>query len=80
MTAILVQFIWPLALEIMIMKGIQFVVDKRNRKVGVQLDIETYQKNEEILENYALIQLMMENEGEEKLNIKEAKAYYKGHP
>jgi hypothetical protein len=32
---------------------------------------------EEILENYALVQLIKENEGEEtSLNLKEARAYY----
>jgi len=43
---------------------------------AVQIPINTFEKIEEILENYALVQLMKENEGEEALSINEAKAYY----
>ena len=38
----------------------QFVVDNMNRKVAVQIDYKTFSKIEEILENYALYQLMEE--------------------
>ncbi len=55
----------------------KYIVDEQNRKVAVQLDIETFEKIEEVLENYALVQLMRENEGDERLSLKEAKAYYK---
>ena len=54
-----------------------YIVDENNKKVAVQLDIQTFEKIEEILENYALVQLMKENEAEEKLSIAEAKAYYR---
>ena len=54
----------------------QYIVDENNKKIAVQIPIETYEKLEEILEDYALVQLMKENEGEEILSINEAKAYY----
>jgi hypothetical protein len=54
----------------------QYIVDEQNRKIAVQIPIETFEKIEEILENYALVQLMKENEGEEILGIAEAKEYY----
>ena len=54
----------------------QYIVDEQNRKIAVQIPIETFERLEEILENYALVQLMKENEGEETLSINEAKAYY----
>jgi hypothetical protein len=54
----------------------RYIVDENNRKVAVQIPIETFEKLEEILEDYALVELMKENEGEEMLGINEAKAYY----
>lgn len=54
----------------------KYIVDEHNRKVAVQVDIETFNKIEEILENYALVQLMRETEGDDTLEIDEAKAYY----
>ena len=54
----------------------QYIVDEHNRKIAVQIPIETFERIEEIIENYALVQLMKENEGEELLGVNEAKAYY----
>jgi hypothetical protein len=54
----------------------QYIVDEHNRKIAVQIPIQTFEKIEEILENYALVQLMKENEGEQVLGVNEAKAYY----
>ena len=54
----------------------QYIVDEQNRKIAVQIPIETFEKLEEILENYALVQLMEENEGEETLGVQDAKSYY----
>jgi hypothetical protein len=54
----------------------KYIVDEQNRKVAVQVDIETFNRIEEILENYALVQLMKENEIEDTLGLDEAKAYY----
>ena len=58
----------------------RYIVDGKNRKVAVQLDIKTYEKIEEILENYALYRFMR-NDGDsendmETLSRKEAKEYY----
>ncbi len=54
----------------------KYVVDERNRRVAVQIDIEAFEKIEEILENYALVQLMKENDADETLELRHAKAYY----
>ena len=54
----------------------QYIVDEHNRRIAVQIPIETFEKLEEILENYALVQLMEENEGEETLSSQDAKSYY----
>ena len=54
----------------------QYIIDEQNKKIAVQIPINTFEKIEEILKNYALVQLMKENEGEEALSINEAKEYY----
>lgn len=54
----------------------QYIVDDQNRRIAVQIPIETFEKLEELLENYALVQMMKENEGEETLGVNEAKTYY----
>jgi RelB Antitoxin alpha helical domain len=46
----------------------RYIVDEQNRRIAVQIDIETFEKIEEILENYALVQLMKGNEGGETLD------------
>lgn len=56
---------------------IKYIVDENNKRVAVQLDIEAFEKIEELLENYGLVELMKQNEGEEKLAAAEAKAYYR---
>ena len=54
----------------------QYIVDEQDKKIAVQIPIETFEKIEEVLENYALVQLIKESEGEEVLGLSEAKAYY----
>jgi hypothetical protein len=54
----------------------QYIVDDNNRRVAVQLDLKTFEKIEEILENYGLVQLMSAEAEDEPLNLAEAKAYY----
>jgi len=54
----------------------QYIVDEHNKKIAVQIPFETFEKIEEVLENYALFQLIKENKGDEVLNLHEAKAYY----
>ena len=54
----------------------KYIVDENNRKVAVQLDLTTFNKIEEVLENYALVQLIKEYEDDEVLSLKDAKSYY----
>ena len=51
----------------------RYIVDEQNKKVAVQIPIDTFEKIEEILENYALVQLMKQNENEEVFGVREAK-------
>ncbi len=55
----------------------QYIVDENDRKVAVQLDIETFEKIEQVLEDYALGELIKENKPKEKLSLQEAKEFYK---
>jgi hypothetical protein len=55
----------------------KYIVDEENKRVAVQLDIGTFEKMEELLENYGLTELMKQNEGDEKLAAAEAKSYYR---
>ncbi len=54
----------------------RYIVDEQNKKIAVQIPIDTFEKIEEILENYALVQLMEKNENEEVFGVREAKTYY----
>ncbi len=55
----------------------KYILNKQQKPVAVQLDIKTFKKIEEVLEDYALVQLMKEADNEEMFEIKEAKSYYK---
>lgn len=55
----------------------RYVVDQNNRKVAVQLDLKTFERMEEVLENYALSRLMEEVDDEtEALDAGAAEAFY----
>ena len=54
----------------------RYLTDENNRAVAVQVDIHTFEKIEQILEDYALAQFIEENTPEENLTIEEAKEYY----
>ncbi|MFA6980622.1 MAG: hypothetical protein WC209_14970 [Ignavibacteriaceae bacterium] len=54
----------------------KYIVDEENKKVAVQIDIETFTQIEEVLENYGLAKLISENSDEETLSVKEAKSLY----
>jgi hypothetical protein len=54
-----------------------YIVDNHNHKIAVQLDIKTYEKITDVLEDYALFKFMDENKDDEKLSLKDARAYYK---
>jgi len=53
----------------------QYIVNEANQRVAVQLDIATFEKIENVLENYALAQLMDEDDSEV-LTAEDAKKYY----
>jgi hypothetical protein len=55
----------------------KYIVDEKNNKIAVQLDIGTFEKIEEVLENYGLLKLIKEGEADEKFVLAEAKAAYK---
>ena len=53
-----------------------YVTDSTNKKIAVQLNLKTYQKIEEILENYSLYHLMNEDTNDEILDLENAKDFY----
>jgi hypothetical protein len=55
----------------------QYIVNEDSQRVAVQLDIDTFEKIENVLENYALVQLI-DADDSETLSIEEAKKYYAG--
>jgi len=54
----------------------QYIVTDNDRKVGVVLDIETFEKIEELLEDCGLALSMEEVEKEESLSLNEAQRCY----
>ena len=55
----------------------KYIVDERNRKIAVQLDIKTFARIDQVLENYALVQLMQEADDEdEPLALEQARSFY----
>ena len=53
-----------------------YVVTDDNKKKAVVIDIETFNKMEEIIENYGLAKYMEEVKEDETLSLKEAKDFY----
>lgn len=55
----------------------KYIVDERNRKIGVQLDIDTFERIEHVLEDFALVQLMHKSDEDgEPVLLQEALSYY----
>ena len=54
----------------------KYIVDEDQRKIAVQIDIDDFEKIEQILEDYALGKLMEENDPSEKLDLQDAKKFY----
>ncbi len=54
----------------------KYVVDENNKKLAVEIDMKTFEKIEEVLENHGLYKLMKETDDEESLNLEDAKKYY----
>jgi hypothetical protein len=53
-----------------------YVTDSKKRPVAVQVDIQTFEKMEQLLEDYALGQFIDENDPDDVLSLAEAKTYY----
>jgi hypothetical protein len=53
-----------------------YVMDENQQPIAVQISIADFEKIEEILENYGLVQLMQETENEERLSKDAAWKYY----
>lgn len=54
----------------------EYIITDDNKKKAVLIDIETFKKIEEILEDYGLGKYMEEVEEEDTLSIEDAKEYY----
>ncbi len=54
----------------------KYIVDENNNRLAVEIDYKTFQNIEEILEDYALYQLIQETDDSESLDATEAKTYY----
>jgi hypothetical protein len=55
----------------------KYIVNKQQKPVAVQLDIKIFKQLEDVLEDYALAQYMRKSKNDVKLNIDEAKIFYK---
>jgi hypothetical protein len=53
-----------------------YIFDKDNQPVAVQIPLAEFERIEEILENFGLVQLMLEPEDNERLSKEEALKYY----
>ena len=54
----------------------RYIVDDKNQKVAVQLDIKTFEQIEEVLENYSLYNRMKSYDKEAALDLEEAESFY----
>ncbi len=54
----------------------KYIVNSKNKKIAVQIPIETYNRIEEVLEDYALGQYILAVEDEKPLTIEEARKFY----
>ncbi|MBF0320203.1 MAG: hypothetical protein HQL01_10435 [Nitrospirae bacterium] len=55
----------------------KYVVDENNNRLAVEIDIETFGKIEDILEDYGLYHLMIDDKDTESLSLEQAKRYYR---
>ena len=54
----------------------KYVVDENNNKLAVEIDLKTFEKIEQIMEDYALGKLMLDTKNEDNLSMEKAKKYY----
>jgi RelB Antitoxin alpha helical domain len=55
----------------------KYILNKQQKKVAVQLDLKTFKKIEDVLEDYALGQYIEASMQEDKMTLEEAKSAYK---
>lgn len=55
----------------------KYILNKQQKKVAVQLDLKTFKKIEDVLEDYALGQYIEASMQEDKMTLEEAKSVYK---
>ncbi len=53
-----------------------YVTDHKKRPFAVQVDIKTFERIEQVLEDYALGKLIEENDPEDILSVAEAREFY----
>ena len=56
----------------------KYIVDNQNRKIAVQIDIDLFEKIENLLEDFGLMKHIVGNDKSEILEIEDAKEFYKG--
>lgn len=54
----------------------KYILNDKQQRVAVQIPIKEFEKIEQLLEDYALGQLMDENNSDDNLSLDEAKTYY----
>jgi hypothetical protein len=54
----------------------RYIVDEHQNKIAVQIDIADFEKIEQILEDYALGELIKENDPAEDMDLQAAKEFY----
>jgi len=55
----------------------KYVVDEKKQPYAVLVDLAIFEKMEKLIEDYALGQLINENDSNDELTLKEGKAYYR---
>lgn len=55
----------------------KYIIDARNQKQAVIVDIDTFNRMESIIEDHGLGKFMEEAENDEILQVREAKKHYK---
>jgi hypothetical protein len=54
-----------------------YLTDENKNPIAVQIDLKTFEQIEQLLEDYALGQLIEQNDPADNLSIQEAKEYYR---
>lgn len=57
----------------------KYLVNERNEKVAVQMDIKTFEKIKNVLEDAVIASKMLENKITDRLSPTEARAFYLNH-